>query len=211
MPHGELHSGLYEFIEDYLYATVELEEAGEGWVSSWYVSRKVTGSIEVQMIGYFRIPVFGETKDDVRRRIGFIYEDIVNLARDISGGTGSVGANGDVKRARVHAKAHMQYWLDMGIGLTKTEQTAVLYALGVDVGINNPAALIAEVEVVGVRAVHERLAYARRIKMLDSHGRGRVRKAEAEPTVEKSSLEVKFEEPKSGFRVRREGVWYDYD
>lgn len=206
MPHGELYSGLYEFMEGYLYATVEVTKSGEGWITEWFISRKFDDDLGVTVIGYFRLPMFGEEEDDVKRRIGFIYEDVVNLARDVSGGSGSVGAGNDVKRARVHAKAHMQYWLDMGIGMTKTEQTAVMYALGVDFGVNNPAALIAEVEVVGVRAIHERLAYARRIGLLSSHGRGRVRKAE-----EEAEVDVEIEEPKKGYRIRREGVWYEYE
>ena len=208
MPHGETVSGLYEFLEGDLYATVELTDSGEGWVSEWWVSRKFDSDLGVQLIGYIRLPVFGETREDAVRRIGFIYEDVVNLARDVSGGSGSVGAGNDVKRTRAHAKAHLQYWLDMGLGITKTEQTSVMYALAVDFGMNNPAALIAEVEVVGVRAVHERIAYARRIGLLSSHGRGRVRKAEAESEAD---VDVEIEEPKKGYKIRREGVWYEYE
>lgn len=206
MPHGELYSGLYEFMEGYLYATVEVVKSGEGWITEWWVSRKFEEDLGVTVIGYFRLPMFGETKDDVRRRIGFVYEDIVNLARDISGGVGSVGANGDVKRARAHAKAHLQYWLDMGIGLTKTERTASMYSLALDFGLSDPAALIAEVEVVGVRAIHERLAYARRTELLDSYGRGRVRKSEVT-----SDTDIVIEPPKTGYRIRRNGEWFEYD
>lgn len=172
MPHGETYSGLYEFFEGNLYATVELKDIGEGWVSEWWVSRKLDDGLGVQLLGYFRIPVFGEMKEHAKLRLGFIYEDVVNFAATVAGGLGSVGAGNDVAGARKHCKAHLQTWGDLLSG-TRTSRTADLYLFAVDFGVNNPAALIAEVEVVGVRTIHERIAHARRIGILDSYGRGR--------------------------------------
>lgn len=177
MPHGETYSGLYEFFEGHLYATVELKDIGDGWVSEWWVSRNIGGTYGVELLGYFRIPVFGELKEDAKRRLGFIYEDVVNFAASIAGGVGSVGAGGDVATARKHAKAHMQVWSDTVPNVKKTEHTVILYQLAVDFGVNNPAALIAEVEVLpSVRTVHDRLAHARRIGLLDSYGKGRTQR-----------------------------------
>lgn len=172
MPHGETYSGLYEFFEGRLYATVELKDNGEGWISEWWVSRKLDDGLGVQLLGYFRIPVFGEMKEHAKLRLGFIYEDVVNFAATVAGGLGSVGAGNDVASARKHCKAHLQTWGDLLVG-SRTSRTADLYVFAVDFGVNNPAALIAEVEVVGVRTIHERIAHARRIGILDSYGRGR--------------------------------------
>lgn len=188
MVHSETYSGLYEFFEGDLYATVELKDVGDGWVSEWWVSRNLRSDLGVQLLGYFRIPVFGELKEDAKRRLGFIYEDVVNFARDIAGGNGSVGAGGDVAVARKHAKAHMQVWSDVFPNVRKTEHTVLLYQLAVDFGVNNPAALIAEVEVLpSVRTVHERLAHARRIGLLDSYGRGRIRVGDGNSSAEDGS------------------------
>ena len=203
---SETYSGLYEFFENDIYTTVEVVQTGEGWVSRFLMSRKFEyGLGEVQLVGYFCLPVWGADREEAVRRVGFISEDIINLTRDIASGDGSIGTNTVIESARTHAKAHLQYWAEAGAVLSKTERTAVMYSLAVDFGINDPAALIAEVEVVGVRTIHERLAYARRIGILDSYGRGRVRKAEPEPDAQ-----IEFESPKSGYRVRRDGVWYDF-
>ena len=208
MPHGETYSGLYEFFEGYLYATVEVKESGDGWISEWWVSRKLDGDLGVTLLGCFRIPVYGETKEDAVRRIGFIYEDVVNFARDIAGGFGSVGAGNDVVGARKHCKAHLQVWSDSIPAIRKTEHTATLYSLALDFGVNNPAALIAEVEVIGVRAVHERIAYARKLGILDSYGKGRLRPAIGLEDVVQTEIE---EQPKSGYRIYKEGVWHHFD
>lgn len=176
MPHGETVSGLYEFFEGELYATVELHDTGDGWVSDWWCSRNVSGTYELQVVGYLRLPVYGEDKKMASRRIHFIYEDVLKSMASWSGGVADTGAGGDVVSARNHCKAHLQTWGDTLSEINKTEHTATLYTFAVEFGVNNPAALIAEVEVLpSVRTVHDRIAYARRIGILDSYGKGRIK------------------------------------
>lgn len=174
MPHGETYSGLYEYLEGDFYATVDVVDRGDGWVSSWLVSRNLRNNLGVELLGRFVFPVWGETKADAVRRTGFIYEAVVNFASQVAGGEGLVGSGGDVADARRHCKAHLQYWLDV-IGGTKTSRTADLYLLAIAFGVSNPCALIAEVEVVGVKTIHDRINHARRIGLLDSYGKGRIR------------------------------------
>lgn len=175
MPHGETVSGLYEFFEGDRYATVELHNTGDGWVAEWWVSRNIVRSYELQVLGYLRLPVFGEDKEQAYRRLDFIYEELMNFMAFASGGVGDTGAGGDVISSRKHCKAHLQVWGDSLSAIKKTEHTAALYSFAVEFGVNNPAALIAEVEVVGVRTVHDRIAHARRIGILDSYGKGRIK------------------------------------
>ena len=205
---SETYSGLYEFFEGDIYATVELKDIGEGWVSEWWVSRNFGGDLGVVLIGYVRIPVYGDLKDDAKRRLGFIYEDVVHFVADVAGGFGSVGAGGDVATARKHAKAHMQVWADVIPNAKRTEHTVVLYQLAVDFGVNNPAALIAEVQVLpSVRTVHDRLAHARRIGLLDSYGRGRVRSGgyeDGDSSSEDGSSGGSFEEEELGIFSKTE-------
>lgn len=205
---SETYSGLYEFIHGDAYATVELKDSGDGWVSEWWVSRNLYPELGVKLLGYFRIPVFGELKDDAKRRLGFISDEVLDFALSIAGGTGSVGAGGEVVLARKHCKAHLQYWSDVIPSVKKTEHTAVLYSFAVDFGVNNPAALIAEVEVVGVRTIHERIAHARRIQILDSYGKGLIKKpsyVEEDITEEEEFLFTKTER---GFKHRNsDGEW----
>jgi hypothetical protein len=130
----------------------------------------------LQVVGYLRLPVYGESRDLASRRIHFIYEDVLKGLASWSGGVGDTGAGGDVAGARKHCKAHLQTWGDYLSSANKTEHTSALYQFAVEFGVNNPAALIAEVEVLSsVRTVHDRIAYARRIGLLDSYGKGRIK------------------------------------
>lgn len=181
MPNGQTVSGLHEFMRNPLYATVELKNTGDGFVSEWWVSRNEPGSYELQVLGYLRLPVFGETEEAATRRIGFIYGNIFELLETVSGGVADTGSAGDVASARKHCKSHLQWWSDVIAPGSRTEHTASLYSLAVEFGVNNPAALIAEVQVLpSVRTVHDRIAYARRIGILDSHGKGRIKVASEE-------------------------------
>lgn len=176
MPGSETYSGLHEFFDGDLYATVELTDTGDGWVSDWWVSRNISGTYELQLLGVLRLPVYGKDKDEASRRIKFIYGDVLLSLSSWSGGVGFVGAGGDVVSARKHCKAHLQVWGEELSAANKTEHTAALYSFAVEFGVNNPAALIAEVEVLpSVRTVHDRIAYARRIGILDSYGKGRIK------------------------------------
>lgn len=200
---SETYSGLYEFFHGDLYATVELKDIGDGWVSEWWVSRNLRNELGVELLGYVRVPVYGNLKEDAKRRLGFIYEDVFNFLGIVAGGFGSVGAGSDVASARKHAKAHLQVWNDV-IGGTKTGRTATMYLLAVDFGVNNPAALIAEVEVLpSVRTVHDRLAHARRIGLLDSYGKGRIRSG-GDNSAEDGFDSGSFEEEESGIFSRTE-------
>lgn len=201
---SELYSGLYEFFKGDLYATVDVVDRGDGWVATWWVSRNLRNNLGVELLGRFVFPVWGETKDDAVRRCSFIYEEVMDFASSISGGYGEVGNGGDVVNARRHCKAHLQVWIDV-IGGTKTARTADLYLLATSFGVNNPAALIAEVEVVGVRAIHDRLNHARRIDLLDSYGKGRIR---PEPDVEEETDIFKSAPSPLGFKHRNSaGEW----
>jgi hypothetical protein len=176
MPGSETYSGLLEFFEEDLYATVQLLDTGDGWVSEWWVSRNVAGTYELQLLGCLRVPVYGKDKEEAYRRIQFIYEDVLNSMSSWSGGVGFVGSGGDVISARKHCKSHLQKWGEEILNANRTEHTAALYSFAVEFGVNNPAALIAEVEVLpSVRTVHDRIAYARRIGILDSYGKGRIK------------------------------------
>lgn len=218
MPHGETYSGLYEYFEGDLYATVDVVDRGDGWVSEWWVSRNLRNNLGVELLGRFFIPVWGEFKEDAVRRTGFIYESVVNFAAEVGGGEGQIGNGGDVVNARRHCKAHLQVWLDV-IGGTKTSRTVDLYLLAVAFGVNNPAALIAEVEVLdSVRTVHDRLNHARRIGILDSYGKGRIKDGNGNSSAsdgsgsgsdaEAEGFDI-FGKTELGFKHRdADGVWH---
>jgi hypothetical protein len=181
MSSNETYSGLYEFFSKGVYVTAEVSESGSGYVSEWWVSRTLGNNLGVELLGRLVLPVWGEDREDAVRRLGFLYEDVIEFVSRSAGGFGDVGNGGDVRAARKHCKAHIQIWIDIlgnvgGEGIkSKTAVTADLYLLAVSFGVNNPASLISEVEVVGVKAIHDRLNHARRIGLLDSYGKGRIK------------------------------------
>jgi len=183
-------------MRDPLYATVELKNTGDGFISEWWISRNEPGTYELQVLGYLRIPIFGTNEESATRRIGFIYGNIFELLEMVSGGVADTGSAGDVISARKHCKAHLQWWSDVIAPGNITQHTASLYSLAVEFGVNNPAALIAEVQVLpSVRTVHDRIAYARRIGILDSHGKGRIKVASEEEEEDKEITEEFFGYP----------------
>lgn len=205
MPHGETYSGLYEYLEGDFYVTVDVVDRGDGWVSTWLISRNLRNNLGVELIGRFVFPIWGETKVDAVRRTGFVYESVVNFAAEVGGGEGLIGNGGNVVDARRHCKAHLQYWTDV-LGGTKTSRTADLYLLAIAFGVSNPCALIAEVEVVGVKSIHDRIAHARRIGILDSYGKGLMQKPSSED-VEESDSSI-FAPTPLGFKHRNsDGEW----
>jgi hypothetical protein len=181
MAHNETVSGLFEYFHNNMYSTVELVKSGDGYVSTWYVSRTLGNNLGVELIGRLVIPVWGAEHEDAVRRLGFISDSVVEFLSGAASGLGEIGNGGDVVSARRHCKAHIQVWIDVignvgGEGIkSKTAVTADLYLLAVNFGVNNPAALIAEVEVVGVKAIHDRLNHARRLGLLVSYGKGRIK------------------------------------
>ena len=170
-------------------------------MTEWWVSRNISGTYELQLLGVLRLPVYGKDKDEASRRIRFIYEDVVNSIASWSGGVGFVGAGGDVVSARKHCKSHLQVWGDELSAANKTEHTAALYSFAVEFGVNNPAALIAEVEVLpSVRTVHDRIAYARRIGILDSYGKGRIKNTNGNGNSRQEDIEQElWEEDRNYF------------
>lgn len=181
---ADTYSGLLQFETAEAYATVELTGSAGKWVSTWYCSVSSEddyGNVELSVVGHLQLPVFGESRADAVRRCGFIAEEIISAmtygAEGAGTGTGLVGGGGAGKGK--HCRAHLQYWSEeLGVVAenAKTERIVLLYCLAVDFGVNAPASLVADVEVLpSVRMVHDRIAYARRIGLLDSYGKGRVR------------------------------------
>lgn len=165
---------LLEFRNGRSYATVRVQKLDNGLSSEWWVS-SMSGE-DLQLGGSVSIPLFGETLEDGERRCRLIADEVMDFMSWAGGGEAGVGGSADEYR-RAHCKYHLSEWSsEMFVG-SRTAKTADLYLLATQFNINNPAALIAQVEgLSSVRTVHERLAHARRIGLLDSPGKGNIRK-----------------------------------
>lgn len=181
---------LLEFRDEGSYASVRVQKLDSGFSSEWWISRNY--GEEIQVKGCLYIPLYAENVEDAERRCRLIAEDVIEFATWAGGGTAGVAGQSDEYR-RAHAKHHLLEHMDSLGRMSLTERTAVLYQFAVQFNINNPAALIAQVEVLpSVRTIHDRLAHARRTGLLDSPGKGNRRKSKKE--TEKHNGHRNFDE-----------------
>ena len=154
------------------YASIRLLKTATGWASEWIVSRNYGDYIRV--LGLFEIPVFGEEYLDAERRCRLMADEVLDFASWAGGVESGLLSAGDEYR-RAHCRNHLFTHVE-GLGrMSVTERTAVLYTFALQFNINNPAALIASVEgLSSVRTIHDRLAHARRIGLLESPGKGKM-------------------------------------
>jgi len=167
---------LLEFRTERGYASVRVQKLDNGLTSEWWVSHN--SGTEIRVGACLNIPLFGETLSDGERRCRLMAEEVIDFASWAGGGGAGVAGSSDEYR-RAHAKKHLLEQKDFLGAMSATEYTAVLYSFALQFNINNPAALIAQVEVLpSVRTIHDRLAHARRKGLLDSPGKGNKRKKE---------------------------------
>jgi hypothetical protein len=181
---------LLQFRDGRGYATVQLHKTDTGIDSEWWVSHN--SSIDIQVCGYFRIPLFGADLDEGARRAKFIAKEVIEFASYASGGGAGVGGASDEDR-RAHCRQHLLDQSEYLAAMTVTEKTATLYRLATQFNINNPAALIASVEgLSSVRTVHDRLAHARRLGLLDSPGKGNTKKKDSRQETDRHKEQEEY-------------------
>lgn len=171
---------LLEFNDGATHSTVRVQKLDSGYSTEWWVSRRY--GEEIQVKGCAQIPVYAESAGDVERRCRLIANEVMDFVAWAGTGVAGVPGQSDEYR-RAHAKYHLAEHMDHldALGFNLTERTAMLYMFALQFNINNPAALIASVEgLSSVRTIHDRLAHARRLGLLDSPGKGNRRKKEEE-------------------------------
>ncbi|MGL4998178.1 MAG: hypothetical protein ACRC5T_04355 [Cetobacterium sp.] len=157
------------------FATVDIQKLDLGLSSEWWVSHNL--GHDIRLSGSLRIPLMGLDVLDGERRAGFIAGEVMEAVSYFGAhGDAGVGGPADVRR-RAHCRDHLAYQIDgLDPRMTATDRTAALYRFAIQFNVTNPAALIAQIEGLdSVRTVHDRLAYARKIGLLDSPGKGKIR------------------------------------
>lgn len=157
------------------FATVNIIKLDSGLTSEWWVSHNL--GHDIRLSGTLNIPLIGATLEDGHKRAGFIATEIMEFVSYV-GAAGEAGIGGTANSARrAHCRDHLHTQMNaLTPGLNATEKTVALYQFAKQFNVSNPAALIAQVEGLDtVRTVHDRLAYARRIGLLNSPGQGRTR------------------------------------
>jgi hypothetical protein len=155
-----------------VFASVSLTFNLGGWVSNWTVSRK-QGQI-IQVIGMVSLPLFGAHPNEVVRRVNFVAQDLLPLLRDTYGGIGAPEYE-DAQWQDIHAEAHVRAHLPeiTADGLSKTEETAILYSLLQQLGISHAARALSTILQLNVRTVHERVSEARAKGILPPTSQGK--------------------------------------
>ena len=144
---------------------VDIVKSGKGYVTEWWVSSNFDNNLQV--VGHYNIPIYGYDVAEVERRASNLAgQDIPMFAVRTFGGESTISDAPSPSRkleiARLHLVAHME---DMG-GWALMERTAEMFKLIEQFRVKESAELIAEIEGVKVRAVHERIQRARREGLL---------------------------------------------
>lgn len=146
---------------DYFATVIVLEEGG-GFSTQWVVShRDVVG---VQILGVLNLPIYGFTKIDALKRVGFISGDVIKFVTSVAGGLGSPITAGLDEQ---HVREHLKYFAPQFEDLPKTERTAILYELVSQFRVHAPAVILAQFEgLASARTIHDRLSQARKQGLL---------------------------------------------
>jgi hypothetical protein len=201
-----------ELIEVWLegrFATVNLRATEYGWVSDWWISSN--SGDDLRVVGHLELPIFGNTREDAERRCRIIADEVLDFVSWAGFGSGIVDGTVDVVR-KAHCRKHLSEQKDKLGVMSTTAYTAVLYKCALQFGVSNPAAVIAGVEAMdSVRTIHERLAHARRLGLLDSPGKGSARKkpeksnSSVAESVSKSDAEKGIKRDARGKRIMEDG------
>lgn len=144
--------------------TVDFVKSGDGYASDWWVSSNFNGYLQV--VGNYNIPIYGYTVEEVSRKADLMIHDIAMFAIKTYGGEGSVSNSPKPSAKERLAGVHLQQHNGFGPSMGLLERTAEQYKLCEQFKVRDVAEVIAGVEGVKVRAVHERIQRCRRQGLL---------------------------------------------
>ena len=144
---------------------VDIVKSGKGYCTEWWVSSNFGGNLQV--VGYYNTPIYGFELAEVERKVESLANHEVPLfSVRMFGGEGDLSDFPTPSRKREIAKLHILGHREAMTDWTLMERTAEMYKLIEQFRVKDSAELIAELEDVKVRAVHERIQRARREGLL---------------------------------------------
>jgi hypothetical protein len=145
-------------------ATVDVTKSDDGYATEWWISSNFDGYLQV--VGSYAFPIYGYTLEEASRKAKLLCGDVIDFALKTYGGEGSISVSPRVSdKARI-AGVHLRGYLDSVASTSLLERTAEQFKLCEQFGVKDVAKLIAEIENVNVRAVHERIQRCRKADML---------------------------------------------
>lgn len=163
--------GLWLGLDHSHYATIEVHPSGEGFACEVWISARQTDVMYV--VGSFSIPVFGADEAQAFQSTLRTLPKLLALVLDCVGG---VGVPIGKPTSPVHAMDHGQAYVRSGYldHLSDIQRTAALYELLSGFRITAPAIVIAQLEGVSARTIHDRVYRARKdYNLLPNYGKGR--------------------------------------
>ena len=163
-------TGLYNYRQGEMFATVGLTQTSQGYTSEWWVSRMGDGY--AQASGHLSLPLFGMTESIAKRRLDMIAWDILTLVDQASGGQSPVHGSEPYKLASVYAHLH-EYNKQLD-SEDVVKQAALLYDFLSSFRVSSPAQILSIVlNVENIRTMQDRLDRARDRGLLDRPGKGK--------------------------------------
>jgi hypothetical protein len=144
---------------------IDIVKSGNGYCTEWWISSNFGGNLQV--VGYYSSPTYGYELPELERRIESLANHEVPLfSVRMFGGEGALSDTPNPSRKREIARLHILGHWSVLQEWSLMERTVEMYKLIEQFKVKDSAELIAELEDVKVRAVHERIQRARREGLL---------------------------------------------
>lgn len=144
--------------------TVRLTSTGSGYSSEWWVSSNFDGNLQV--IGNYNFPIYGYSSDEALRKAAFHVETLCTFALASYGGESDMVVH-PARDYRVEvATTHIVLHREAGVfdDMTLLDRTRSMLNLARQFGVSKRSLLVARIEGVNVRTVHERVQRIRALK-----------------------------------------------
>lgn len=144
--------------------SVDLVKSGAGYASEWWISSNYGGYL--QLVGNYNIPIYGYDIPEATRKAELMLHDIMMFAIKTYGGEGDLSVAPKPSQKERLAGLHLLGHKPSTNIMTVLERTTEQFKLCEQFKVRDVAQVIAEVEGVNVRAIHERIQRCRRAGML---------------------------------------------
>jgi hypothetical protein len=144
---------------DSFFSTVEIIKTDGGYSTEWWISGNFDG--ELRIVGSLCVPVWGETLEDVRKKVVHLRGTVLDLILNVFDGGAKVHAVPEKSLKFEIALRHITHYTDSGSFVGVKERFAAAYSLAEQFRVKQIAVLISEVLNVNVRTVHDWIYQAR--------------------------------------------------
>ena len=135
------------------FATVEILKTDGGYSTEWWISSRF--DMQLRVVGSISVPIWGETVDDVRKKITHLRDSVFEFIINTYDGNASIHL-APAKRLKFEiAHRHMTYHAAASVFSNTKERFYALFPLAEQFQAKEVGQLLADVLSVNVRTMHD--------------------------------------------------------